>query len=135
VWSRGIKWLSKTGVATIVEMSETFQSLSMAMSSPDRTDPKYLELAHHVLAVIKKACEEFCPHVEVLDVISCPPEASSDHCDGTKVELSLLKEALLTKNKSIVDVSGQKHVLMGEWLKIEPCLPYIVEGEVIEGCG
>ena len=135
VWSMGIKWLSKTGVATIVEMSEMFQSLSMAMSSPDRTDPKYLELAHHVLAVIKKACEEFCPHVEVLDVISCPPEASSDHCDGTKVELSLLKEALLTKNKSIVDVSGQKHVLMGEWLKIEPCLPYIVEGEVIEGCG
>ena len=134
VWSRGIKWLSKTGVATIVEMSETFQSLSMAMFSPDRTDPKYLELAHRVLAVIKKACEEFCPHVEVLDVISCPPEASSDHCDGTKVELSLLKEALLRGEKSIVDVSGQKHVVVGEWLKIEPCLRDIVEGEVIEGC-
>ena len=125
VWNKGIKWLSKTGMATIVEMSETFQSLSMAMFSSDRTDPKYL---HHVLAVIKKACEEFCPHVEVLDVISCPPEASSDHCDGTKVDLSILKEALLRGDKFIVDVSGQKHVVVAEWLKIEPCLPYIVGG-------
>ena len=135
MWSRGIKWISIAGVATIVEMSETFQSLSMAMSSPDRTDPSYLELAHSVLAVIKRACQEFCPHVEVLDVISCPPEASSDNCDGTKVELSLLKKALLRGDKYIEDVRGQKHVVVGEWLKIEPCLPYIVEGEVIEGCG
>ena len=45
LWSKGIKWLSETGVTTIVEMSETFQSLSLAMSSPDKTDPKYLELA------------------------------------------------------------------------------------------
>ena len=43
VWNRGVKWLGETGVTTIVEMSEMFQSLSMAMSSPDRTDPKYLE--------------------------------------------------------------------------------------------
>ena len=80
-----MKWLSETGVATIVEMDEMFQSLSMVMSSPERTDPKYLELVHSVLASIKKACHEFCPHVEVLDVISCPPEASSDHSDDTKV--------------------------------------------------
>ena len=135
VWSKGIIWRSEIGVTTMVEMSEMFQSLSLAMSFPDRTDPKYLELAHRVLAVIKKASQEFCPHVEVLDLISCPPEASSDHSNGTKVELSLLKKALLTGDKCIVDVSGQKHVMVGEWLKIEPCLPYLVGGEVIDGCG
>ena len=134
VWSRGVKW-QVTGVTTMVEMSETFQTLSLAMSYPERTDPKYLELAHRVLAVIKKACQEFCPHVEVLEVISCPPEASSDHSDDTKVELSLLKKALLTEDKYIDDVSGQKHVVLGEWLKIEPCLPYLIGGEVIDGCG
>ena len=133
VWIRGVKWLSETGVTTIVEMSEIFQSLSLVMSFPDRTDPKYLELTHHVLAVIKKACQEFCPHVEVLEIISCPPEASSDNSDDTNVELSLLKEALIKGDKYIV--SGQKHVVVSEWLKIEPCLPYIVEGEVIEVCG
>ena len=135
VWSRGVKWLSETGVTIIVEMDEMFQSLSMAMSSPDRTDPKYLELAHSVLAVLKKTCQEFCPHVEVIEIISCPPEASSDHSDDTKVELSLLKKALLQGDKSVVDVSCHKHVVMEEWLKIEPCLPYLVGGEAMGRCG
>ena len=133
VWSRGIKWLSETGVTTTVEMDEMLQSLSLAMSSPDRTDPKYLKLAHSVLAVIKKACQEFCPHVEVLDIISCPPEASSDHSDDTQVELSSLKKALLEGNKSIVDITRTQHVMIGEWMKIEPCLPYLIGGETLIG--
>ena len=134
VWRRGIKWLSKTGVTTIVEMDEMFQSLSLAMSSPDRTDPKYLELAHSVLAVIKKACQEFCPHVDVLEIVSCPPEASSDHSDDTKVELSSLKNALLEGDKSIVDITCKRHVVIGEWMKIEPCLPNLIEGEAFDRC-
>ena len=40
-----------------------------------------------------------------------PPVASSDHCDDTKVELSLLKKALLGGEKHIIDVSGLKHVV------------------------
>ena len=135
VWSRGIKWLSEAGVTTIVEMNETFQSLSMAMSTADRTDPKYLELARAVLAVVKKACQEFCPHLEVLEVISCPPEASSDLSDGTKVELSSLKTALLEKEKLLADVNWQKRVVMEEWMKIEPSLPQLVEGEAVGRCG
>ena len=135
VWSRGLKWLSEEGVATIVEMSDTFQSISMAMSSSVRTDPKYLQLAHSVLAFIKKAYQEFCPHVEVLEVISCPPEAISDDSDGTKVELSLLKKALLKSEQTIADVSRKKQVVIGEWMKIEPCLPYLVGGEAIGRCG
>ena len=131
IWSRGIKWLNKTGVTTIVEMDEMFQSLSMAMSSPDRTDPKYLELVHSVLAVIKKACHEFCPHVKVLDVISCPPEASSDHSEGTKVELCSLMQALIDAESCIPDVKGQKNVELDKWIKIEPCLPYLLGGEII----
>ena len=136
VWSRGIKWLSETGVTTIVEMSETFQSLSLAMSSHDKTDPKYLELALSVLAVIKKACQEFCPHLEVLEVISCPPEASSDHSDDTQVELSTLKKALLEGDKSTVDVKREKYAVIEEWTKkdVEPCLSYLVGGEAIVRC-
>ena len=132
VWRRGIKWLSKTGVTTIVEMDEMLQSLSLAMSSPDRTDPKYLELAHSVLAVIKKACQEFCPHVEVLEIVSCPSEASSDHSDDTKVELSSLKKALLEGDKSIVDITRTRYVIFGEWMKIEPCLPNLIGGEAVD---
>ena len=136
VWSRGIKWLSETGVTTIVEMSETFQSLSLAMSSHDKADPKYLQLVHSVLAVIKKACQEFCPHLEVLEVILCPPEASSDHSDDTQVELSSLKKALLEGDKSTVDVKRKKYAVIEEWIKkdVEPCLSYLVGGEAIVRC-
>eukprot|EP00731_Ephydatia_muelleri_P000423 Em0001g423a len=127
VWSKGLKWLSETGVTNIVEMSETFQSLKLAMSSPDRTDAKYMELARSVLAVIKNACQEFCPYLDVVEILSCPPGASSDHSDDTKIELSLLKKALLKGSKHIVDLSGQKYAMMEEWMKVEPCLPSLVE--------
>eukprot|EP00731_Ephydatia_muelleri_P011846 Em0006g740a len=142
VWSRGIKWLNETGVTTIVEMSETFQSLSLEMFSPDRESYKYVNLADAVLAVIKTACQEFCPHLEVLELISYPSEASSDHSDDAKVqhsslkkalpegvELSSLKKALIEGDKYITDVNGEKYVVMKVWTKIEPCLPYLVGGE------
>ena len=52
-------------MTTIVEMSETFQSLSLIISFPDKTDPKYLKLVHSVLEAIRKSCQEFCPHTAV----------------------------------------------------------------------
>ena len=143
VWSRGIKWLNETGVTTIVEMSETFQSLSLEMFSPDRESHKYVNLAGAVLAVIKTASQEFCPHLEVLELISYPSEASSDHSDDAKVplkkalpegvELSSLKKALIEGDKHITDVNGEKYVVMKVWMKIEPCLPYLVGGEKLVG--
>eukprot|EP00731_Ephydatia_muelleri_P033297 Em0027g45a len=136
VWSRGIKWLNETGVTTIVEMSETFQSLSLEMFSPDRESHKYVNLADAVLVVIKTACQEFCPHLEVLELISYPSEASSDHSNDVKVplkkalpkgvELSSLKKALTEGDKHITDVNGEKYVAMKVWMTIEPCLPYLV---------
>ena len=131
VWSRGMKWLSETGVATIVEMSESFQSISVTTSYLDRKHPKYLELAHSVISFIKEAQLGFCPHVEVLEVISCPPEAISD---GSKVERSLLQKAFLGGDGTVVDLSGEKCVVIREWMKIEPCLPYLVGGEAIGRC-
>ena len=92
VWSRGIKWLSETGVTTIVEMSESFQAISLTMSSPNKASSKYLALAHSVREVIRKARQEFCPYLEVLEVVSCPPECSSDHSIDTRVELSRLRK-------------------------------------------
>ena len=118
-------------MTTIVEMSESFQSLSLAISSPDKTDPEYLKLAHSVIEVIKKTRQEFCPYLEVVEVITCPPEASSDHSNDTRVELSSLKEALLEGNKHLVDVKREKHAVMEEWMKVEPCLPQLIGGEEV----
>ena len=111
--SRDLKWLSETGV-----MRCSSPSPWLCPRPIDRTDPMQvpIELAHSDVSGIKKACHEFCPHVEVMEIISCAPEASSDHSDDTKVELSLLKKVLLQGNKSVVDVSCQKHVVMEEWL-------------------
>eukprot|EP00731_Ephydatia_muelleri_P005631 Em0002g1807a len=131
VWSRGIKWLSETGVTTIVEMSESFQTISLTMSSPNKASPKYLELAHSVHEVIKKTRQEFCPYLEVLEVVSCPPECSSDHSIDTRVELSRLRKAILEKETHVVDVSGKTSVVIDEWKKMEPHLSYLVEDLLI----
>ena len=135
VWSRGIKWLSETGVTTIVEMSESFQAISLTMSSPNKASSKYLKLSHSVREVIRKARQEFCPYLEVLEVVSCPPECSSDHSIDTRVELSRLRKAILEKDTHIIDVSGNKSVAIDEWKKMEPHLSSLVEGELLQkGC-
>ena len=129
VWSRGLMWLSETGVATVVEISESFQSISITISFTNKRDPKYLELAHSVREVIKKTRQEFCPHLEVLEVVSCPPVDSSDPSSDTRVELSSLKEALLEKRTHVVDMSGKKVVAIADWE--EPHLSYLVGGELL----
>ena len=132
VWSRGLMWLSETGVATMVEMSESFQTISLTISFPNKTDPKYLQLAHSVCEIIKKTRQEFCPHLEVLGVVSCPPVDSSDPSNDTRVELHLLKKALLEKYTHIVDMNGKKSVALDEWKVMEPYLPYLVGGELLQ---
>ena len=129
VWSRGLMWLSETGVTTMVEMSESFQSISLTISFPNKTYPKYLELAHSVREVIKNTRQEFCPHLDVLEVVSCPPVDSSDPSNDTRVELSSLKEALLEKRTHVVDMSGKKRVGIADWE--EPYLAYLVGGELL----
>ena len=52
-------------MTAIVEMSESFQSRSLVMFSPDRESQKYINLACAVLAVIKTACQEFGPRLDV----------------------------------------------------------------------
>ncbi|KAL5505205.1 hypothetical protein EMCRGX_G006605 [Ephydatia muelleri] len=133
VWSRGIKWLNETGVTTIVEMSESFQAISLTMSSPNKASPKYVELAHSVREVIKKARQEFCPYLEVLEVVTCPPECSSDHSIDTRVDLSRLRKAILENETHIIDVSGNKHVAIDEWKKMEPHLSSLVEACTLTG--
>ena len=78
-------WPSEAGVTIMVEMSESFQSISLALSFPNKTDPKYLELAHSVREVIQKTRQEFCPHLEVLEVVSCRPVDSSDPSNDTRI--------------------------------------------------
>ncbi|KAL5471322.1 hypothetical protein EMCRGX_G029423 [Ephydatia muelleri] len=133
VWSRGIKWLSETGVTTVVEMSESFQAISLTMFSPNKASPKYLELAHSVREVIKKARQEFCPYLEVLEVVSCLPECSSDHSIDTRVELSRLRKAILEKETHVGDVSGTRSVAIDEWKKMEPLLSSLLEACTVTG--
>ena len=129
VWSRGLMWLSETGVTAMVEMSESFQSISLTISFPKKTDPKYLELAQSVREVIRKTHQEFCPHLEVLEMVSYPPVDSSDPSNDTRIELSSLKEALLKNRTHVVDMSGKKLVAIADWE--EPHLSYLVGGELL----
>ena len=64
----------------------------------------------------------------MLEVISCPPEASSDKFDDTKVELSSLKKALQDGSRNIADMKHRTNLVMDEWIRIEPRLSDLVGG-------
>eukprot|EP00731_Ephydatia_muelleri_P026577 Em0018g677a len=126
VWSRGISWMSKEGFFTIIEMREDFQCLLCAVSTSDKTDMDYSKLILSVINVIKVTCDEFCPSVSRVELITCPPEATTDHVAAT-VECEALKEMLLKAGKATVtDSSRKKQVNIIEWRKVEPQLPHLV---------
>ena len=120
VWKNGIKWLSGSGVTTIVEMDGIpFQSLSLAMSFPH---PKCHNLFHLVLNTIKAAFNEFCPYLDAVELVSFPSKDGSE----IRVELSRLQDALRSGDMSIIDASRNRPVNIAEWLVIEPCLPTFI---------
>ena len=120
MWKNGIKWLSGSGVTTIVEMDGIpFQSLSLAMSFPH---PKCHNLFHLVLNTIKAAFNEFCPYLGAVELVSFPSKDGSE----IRVELSRLQDALRSGDMSIIDESRNRPVNIAEWLAIEPCLPRFI---------
>ena len=130
VWKNGIKWLSGSGVTTIVEMDGIpFQSLSLAMSFPH---PKCHNLFHLVLHTIKTAVNEFCPYLDAVELVSFPSKDGSE----IRVELSRLQDALRSGDMSIIDASRNRPVNIAEWLAIEPCLSQFigVKGKVTVWC-
>ena len=122
VWSKGISWMNNEGVTTIVEMMDDFRCLSCTVTTSDESNPQY---TLSVIQDIKKACDEFCPSVSVVELITCPPEATSDHTPAT-VELELLKEKVRNKKNILADSNKQKQVKVNEWLKVEPQLKELI---------
>ena len=118
VWSKGISWMNDEGVITVVEMMDDFRCLSCTVTTSVDSNPQY---ALSVMQAIKEACGEFCPSVSVVELISCPPEATSDHTQAT-VELELLKEKVRNKKNTVADSTKKKQVKVSEWIKVEPQL-------------
>eukprot|EP00731_Ephydatia_muelleri_P016920 Em0010g18a len=118
VWSRGISWMNKRAVTTVVEIKDNSRCLSCTITPSNESSPKYLL---SVIKFIKEACVEFCPSVSLVEFITCPADATSDHTPA-RVELPLLKETVQTKENELIDSTGEKQVIVSEWMKVEPRL-------------
>ena len=133
VWSRGISWMSKEGFSTVIEMREDFQCLLCTVSTSDKTSIDYSKLILSVINEIKVTCDEFCPSVSRVELITCPPEATSDHVAAT-VECATLKEMILKAGTATVtDSSRKKQVNIIEWRKVEPQLPHLIGADQQQG--
>ena len=129
VWSRGISWMNAEGITTVVEINDNSRCLSCTVTTSDESSPKYLL---SVIKVIKEACVEFCPSVKMVELITCPLEATSDHTPA-KVELPLLKYRIQTKGNILSDSTGERQVIVSEWKKVEPRLLDLIGMEMNEG--
>ena len=118
VWKSGMRWMNMEGITTVVQMKDDFRCLSCTIDTSDGCDPEYFLL---IIKVIKEACGEFCPTVSLMDMITCPPEATSDHTQAT-VELPLLKKIIHSKKTTLVDITGTRKVMLDRWIKVEPQL-------------
>ena len=122
VWMRGMRWMNEEGTATVVEMKDGFKCLSCTISTSNNSNPCYLL---SVIKVIKETCEEFCPTVQQVDMITYPPEATSENTPGT-VELSLLKKMIQSRKNTLVDTTRTKQVMLDKWMGIEPLLSALI---------
>ncbi|KAL5515482.1 hypothetical protein EMCRGX_G000655 [Ephydatia muelleri] len=129
VWSRGICWRSKEGFSTVIEMREDFQCLLCAESTFDKSDIHYSQLILSVINVIKRVCNEFCPSVSRVELITCPPEATSDHVAAT-VECEVLKKIILQGVTTMADSTGNTVVNIIKWTKMVPKLSKLIDVEL-----
>ena len=134
VWSRGICWMSKEGFSTVIEMREDFQCLLCAVSTSDKSDIHYSKLILSVIKVIKVVCDEFCPSVSRVELITCLPEATSDHV-ATTVECEALKKIWLQGVSTMADSTGNMEVNIIQWSKMEPKLSHLIGADHKQGIG
>ena len=132
VWRRGISWQSEEGFTTIIEMSEDFRCLLLAVSTDDKTDITFSQFVLSVIEVITKACKEFCPSVTREEFITCPPEVTSDHVAAT-VECEVLKKILLKGTRKVTDCTGKNYVFVSRWRELEPQLPTLLGVQLKQG--
>ena len=132
VWRRGISWQSEEGFTTIIEMSEDFRCLLLAVSTDDKTDITYSQFVLSVIEVITKACKEFCPSVSRVEFITCPPEVTSDHVAAI-VECEVLKKILLKGTRKVTDCTGKRYVFVSRWRELEPQLPTLLGVQLNQG--
>eukprot|EP00731_Ephydatia_muelleri_P000478 Em0001g478a len=125
VWSRGICWRSKEGFFTVIEMREDFQCLLCAVSTSNKSNIHYSQLILSVIKVIKVVCDEFCPSVSRVELITCPREATSDYV-AAPVECEALKEMLLNGMTTTTDWNGNMEVDISQWSKMEPQLSHLL---------
>ena len=132
VWSRGICWRSKEGFSTVIEMRDNFQCLLCAVSTSNKSVINYSQLILSVIKVIKNACDEFCPSVSRVELITCPREATSDHV-AAPVECEALKEMLLNGMTTVTDWNGNMEVDISQWSKMEPQLSHLIGADHKQG--
>eukprot|EP00731_Ephydatia_muelleri_P000697 Em0001g697a len=125
VWKRGISWRSEEGFTTVIEMSADFRCLQCAVSTYDKTDNTYSKLVLSVINIIVEACNDFCPSVSRVELITCPPEATSDQVAAT-VECEALKKILLKGTAKVIDSTRKKDVSVSRWRELEPQLPTLL---------
>ena len=132
VWRRGISWRSEEGCTIVIEMSENFKCLQCIVSTVYKNDINYSKLALSVIKVITAACDEFCPSVSRVELITCPPEATSDHVVAT-VECEVLKNILLRDAACVIDCTRKKNVIVSKWRELEPQLPTLLGVQLKKG--
>ena len=121
--------MNKKGVITVMEIQDNSRCLSCTITTSDESSPKYLL---SVIKVIKDACVEFCSSVSLMELITCPAEATSDHTPAT-VELPLLIETVQTKGNTLGDSTYKRQVIVSKWKKVEPQLLDFIGMEQKEG--
>ena len=132
VWRRGISWRSEEGFTTIIEMSEDFRCLVLTVSTYDKTDITYSKFVLSVINIITVTCNEFCPSVSRVELITCPPEATSDHV-GVTVKCTELKKILLKGIEKVMNSTGKKEVIVSRWREVEPQLPTLLGVQLKQG--
>ena len=85
-----------------------------------------------VINIIAVTCNEFCPSVSRVELITCPPEATSNDV-GVTVKCTELKKILLKGIEKVMNSTGKKEVIVSRWREVEPQLPTLLGVHLKQG--
>ena len=122
VWKNGIRWLSRKGVESTVEVMEQNTAVFLTISCFEDSEMECVEHRSQVTKCILEAKEELCPAVTMKESL-IHPDCLLTPVSSTSLQsfsLSELVQALLENESSLVSQPGLKMIKINQLLYFEP---------------
>ena len=127
VWKRGIAWLNRVPIETVVEVGLQHQSVIVMMRCPKGKEAKCIQLRSEIINKVLEAKHEHCKAVKMSesfihpDIVKYPFTDNMEDVKLYSYSLEEIARMIVERNTSVLDRSGLNPLPVQCLLLFDPC--------------